>query len=254
MLVLWGEDFAHQDASGTYSNLVTVITEINEWLVDHNLSAEYELTMSSMRNYFDEVFEDGKAANVEWPRETGDFWQYNYMSVKGAYWTGYFTTYPDFKKEATQFGDFAQSMTMIEALNTPGDESERDLEGDFKLEEDLLEVLSVMQHHDAMTGTHMVKVGADYSKMMRDIKSKALTSGHSLAEQIIEGARMHGIGLPKGVHYCSIDGYHTLDCSEETNEKKYLVAVFNPNLAPLHGLFLQTTREKSNVSISAMSS
>lgn len=172
--MLWGEDFAHQNAKNTYENLVATISGIKKLLVEISLDHKYVVEMSSIRNYFRDVFEDGKASKIQWPRETGDFWQYNYNSNPGAYWTGYFSTYPDFKREATQFGDFAQSMTMVEALNTPGDESDRDLASDFKIEDELLEVLSVMQHHDAMTGTHKVDVGTDYTRMMRDIKRKAL--------------------------------------------------------------------------------
>ena len=34
------------------------------------------------------------------------------------------------------------------------------------LQDQMMETLSVMQHHDALTGTHMKHVGADYLLMM----------------------------------------------------------------------------------------
>jgi len=71
-------------------------------------------------------------------------------------------------------------MTMIEALNTVPDSG--DLEDDLMLQEKLLETLSVMQHHDAMTGTHMQAVGKDYLSMMASVKKSALKSeGSTLA-------------------------------------------------------------------------
>ena len=37
-----------------------------------------------------------------------------------------------------------------------------------------METLSIMQHHDAMTGTHPYNVGLDYLKMMKTREEEAL--------------------------------------------------------------------------------
>ena len=44
----------------------------------------------------------------------------------------------------------------------------------FNTQDTLLETLSVMQHHDAITGTHMKRVGRDYIKMLSDAYKSAL--------------------------------------------------------------------------------
>jgi len=75
-----------------------------------------------------------------------------------------------------------------------------------------------MQHHDAMTGTHMLDVGKDYLAMMAKVKKDALGSeGSNLASQIREGAKMHGIELGSML-YCEPDDYHTLNCDESSND------------------------------------
>ena len=62
---------------------------------------------SSMSDYLDAVKKDAKKKEIKWGTKTGDFWQYNLKSKPNAYWTGYFTTHPDFKGDASAYGDFA---------------------------------------------------------------------------------------------------------------------------------------------------
>ena len=66
--------------------------------------------MSSVKN-------DARENNIEFTREKGDFWAYNYLSIPDAYWTGYFSTQPDFKRIATVFSDFAKFSQLITATN-----------------------------------------------------------------------------------------------------------------------------------------
>ena len=50
-----------------------------------------------------------------------------------------------------------------------------DLETDQISSQDaLLKTQSVMQHHDAITGTHLEKVGVDYRSMMNETSSKSV--------------------------------------------------------------------------------
>ena len=44
----------------------------------------------------------------------------------------------------------------------------------LSLQKQLLQVNSIMLHHDAITGTHPSKVGEDYTKMMQDAEIMAL--------------------------------------------------------------------------------
>ena len=109
IIILWGDDFAHENAKKSYENLNTLINALEEYLVkvEGDMEKKYEIKFSSVSNYLQSVMEEAKNQQIEWPRKTGDFWAYNYLNVTDAYWTGYYTTHPDFKRIATTFSDFA---------------------------------------------------------------------------------------------------------------------------------------------------
>ena len=44
----------------------------------------------------------------------------------------------------------------------------------MKSQDDILKTLNIMQHHDAITGTHMNRVRIDYEKMMVKARDDAL--------------------------------------------------------------------------------
>ena len=48
-----------------------------------------------MASYFEAVFKEGKALDIDWKREKGDFWGYN--GVDSRTWNGYFSTNPEIK-------------------------------------------------------------------------------------------------------------------------------------------------------------
>jgi len=67
-----------------------------------------------------------------------------------------------------------------------------DLESDQISSQDaLLKTQSLMQHHDAITGTHLETVGIDYRKMMNETGSKSVKG--PLGSQMTRMARHQGI-------------------------------------------------------------
>jgi len=64
-----------------------------------------------------------------------------------------------------------QSATQILNIGSVSDFGE---ESALRIQRELLHVNSIMQHHDAITGTHMWKVGVDYKRMMQDAKDDSL--------------------------------------------------------------------------------
>ena len=101
-----------------------------------------------MENFFKSVKEDG--LGLEWPKMTGDFWEYKNGKVD-AYWTGYFSTDPIFKREVVAYSDLVNTYQLLgNFLSFIGESNEFDLD----LQSSLMETLSIMQHHDAITGTH----------------------------------------------------------------------------------------------------
>ena len=154
-------------AETTYANLNETIASLTKYQKDSWFKGpKYKFKYSSMAEYLRYVQREAKENKIEWSRKTGDFWEYNYESVKYAYWTGFFTTHPDFKRTAAIFGDFTQSSQLINSLSAAnlasGSEAKLEVQ-----QNKLLETLSVMQHHDALTGTHPKATGDDYLRMMK---------------------------------------------------------------------------------------
>lgn len=123
VLVMWGDDFAHYSGS-TYDALDIMIDAI--WEVFPEMAEQYEITYSTITDYFTSVKQHAKQdESVIWPiAYTGDFWEYNFQSTEFAYWSGYFSTYPDLKRSIGQFSDFYEAFTQVSALDTTMPEEE----------------------------------------------------------------------------------------------------------------------------------
>ena len=114
----------------------------------------------------------------------------------------------------------------------------------------VLEVLSVMQHHDAMTGTHMKAVGNDYLHMIDQTEEWSLDSERSgiLAKELVSIAKSHGIEIKDKLVGCPVEGQHTLDCLDSLEKGEHLLlSLYNPNLQPIKGLFLLAKRMVLNL-------
>lgn len=112
VLVLWGGDFAHT-SNKTYDTLDKLFESLTEFRDKNPVLAQYEFTYSSMTAYFDAVDADAKSLEIEWSVESGDFWQYSHHSIPGSYWTGYFTSRPEIKREIRAYSDFVQASTAL---------------------------------------------------------------------------------------------------------------------------------------------
>ena len=62
-----------------------------------------------MENFFASVRRDADRLGVKWHVEQGDFWAYN-KGTPHVFWTGYFSTYPRFKKQVALFGDYVEGI------------------------------------------------------------------------------------------------------------------------------------------------
>lgn len=245
MLVLWGDDFAHRVAEKSFNSLDMIIKLTEEYLEKNQSDpTQYILKYSTMGEYLEGVLLDARMREIDWPVERGDFWMYNYRSDKNAYWTGYFSTQPDFKGRATAFGDFAQSAQLITALSVELEE-DQELEDALQRQRKRLETLSIMQHHDAMTGTHPHDVGLDYHKMMTNRENEALqlSKGGILAKGIEAMAKAHGLAFSGDVVKCELDGYQTLDCKQPLlSGQQSILTFYNPNVQSISGVFLKVQR------------
>ena len=60
----------------------------------------------------------------------------------------------------------------------------------------MLNTLTIMQHHDAITGTHLLNVGQDYSKRIRDARKDFLKKiGGIFNERLYQAAKISGYDI-----------------------------------------------------------
>ena len=109
VLILWGDDFAHERAENTYTTCNNAIKAINSHLDSKGNKRSFNLKFSTIQQYLDSVYNDANKNNIEFSRYEGDLWKYDHDGGQNTYWTGYFTTQPDFKRAATDYSDFAES-------------------------------------------------------------------------------------------------------------------------------------------------
>ena len=112
---------------------------------DTNINIFY----STPQKYFDAVQGEAKMEGINWEEYDADF--FPYMSQDELqYWTGYFTTRPDFKAEINFYESLAYSSSFLYSMEFMRDPSKQEF---FDQSSYLMSNLSMMMHHDTITGT-----------------------------------------------------------------------------------------------------
>ena len=119
---------------------------------------------------------------------------------------------------------------------------------------DVLKTLSIMQHHDAVTGTHKEAVGEDYERMMRSEvittmrKSNKKESAFTLADEVIRQASFNGLEL-ESLEVCKSEGtvYHCPDEDQvkstgDKSEYSVIYYLYNPNVEAIDSFNLRMSR------------
>lgn len=78
VLILWGDDFGHLDASLTYEALDTCIKAIEDHLESIGQPDKYRLSYSTIDSYLTDVFEYSKQNKIQFTQQKGDLWEYNH--------------------------------------------------------------------------------------------------------------------------------------------------------------------------------
>uniref|UniRef100_A0A7S2SZB3 Alpha-mannosidase n=1 Tax=Chloropicon primus TaxID=1764295 RepID=A0A7S2SZB3_9CHLO len=146
IMFLMGSDFQWENANIWYKNLDKLIHYANK---DPRVNVFY----SSPEDYFAAK----RASGVEFPTKSDDFFPYS--DGWNGYWTGYFTSRPSQKRYAFLMTSYLQSARQIQYFM-----------GSSLRESDVLDELenavSIVLHHDAITGTAKQAVADDYAKRL----------------------------------------------------------------------------------------
>lgn len=120
------------------------------------------------------------AQNIQWPVKYDDMFPYADMAED--YWTGYFTSRAN-AKGYIRTGQYvlhaANKLLMRRMIDTNATPIEVAQYLDAK--ETLMEVMGIMQHHDAITGTAKQYVADDYNKMLHEAIDRMNTQYSNVA-------------------------------------------------------------------------
>ncbi|DBB01101.1 hypothetical protein WJX77_006941 [Trebouxia sp. C0004] len=167
ILIPFGSDFQWISAHQYYKNVDKLIHYINE---DGRINAFYSTPA--------EYVAAKHTYNHSWPLKTDDFFPYADCPV--CYWTGYFTSRATSKGWIREATAYLQAARQLEVLTQPQHSSAKSPNTDS-----LEEAVSLLQHHDAITGTEKQHVTDDYHvRLARGWKESQKVFTDALAQMV----------------------------------------------------------------------
>ncbi|KAF5790866.1 putative alpha-mannosidase [Helianthus annuus] len=156
--IMWamGTDFRYQYAVSWFRQIDKFIHYVN---LDGRVNALYSTPS---------IYTDAKyVANETWPLKTDDF--FPYADKANTYWTGYFTSRPNFKgyvRTNSGYYTAARQLEFYKGRNSSGPNTDA-----------LADALAIAQHHDAVSGTQRQHVASDYALR--------ISKGYAEAEEVV---------------------------------------------------------------------
>ncbi|XP_069699537.1 lysosomal alpha-mannosidase-like [Periplaneta americana] len=203
VIVTMGDDFNYQDALMYFKNMDKLIKYVNA--ADKGVNIIY----STPSCYVKAVNDEG----LTYTTKQDDF--FPYATDGNSYWTGYFNSRPTIKYFERLGNNFLQVVKQLEAMTMLGQAAESSIDS-------LREAMGVMQHHDAVTGTELLHVAKDYSRLLTDAFEDARGSAKNSLNQLIAGDATNNVE----VFNCLELNVSSCDLTE--NQEKYVVTVYNP--------------------------
>ncbi|KAK8472080.1 hypothetical protein PHAVU_002G107300 [Phaseolus vulgaris] len=145
--IMWtmGDDFQYQYAENWFRQMDKLIHHVNK---DGRVNALYSTPS---------IYTDAKnAANQQWPLKIDDY--YPYADEPHAYWTGFYTSRPAFKRYVRILSGYYLAARQLEFFAGKKSTTSHTL--------DLGDALGIAQHHDAVSGTAKQHTTDDYAKRL----------------------------------------------------------------------------------------
>ncbi|XP_053673280.1 lysosomal alpha-mannosidase-like [Anopheles nili] len=153
LIVTMGDDFNYMNAVMNYKNMDKLIKYTNARQAE---GSKINVLYSTPSCYLKAVHD----ANIEWPTKSDDYFPYE--TDYHSFWTGYYTSRPTQKRYEREGNHFLQVCKQLSAIAPT---KEAFYESHLTV---LRNVMGVMQHHDAITGTEKQHVADDYARMLYD--------------------------------------------------------------------------------------
>ncbi|XP_002133316.2 lysosomal alpha-mannosidase [Drosophila pseudoobscura] len=153
IMIPMGGDFQYEDAKVNFKNMDKLIKYINERQAH---GSKYNIFYSTPSCYLNALHQSLQT----WPNKTQDF--FPYAHEPNSFWTGFYTSRPTQKRFERDGNHLLQTVKQLSVFaKLSSDQQNKDL--DY-----LRQIMGVMQHHDAITGTERQAVSDDYDRLMYD--------------------------------------------------------------------------------------
>ncbi|KAL5280981.1 MAN2B1.2 family protein [Megaselia abdita] len=207
VMVPMGDDFNYQEANINFKNMDKLIKYVNEMQIKNgsNINVFYSTPACYLKSLND--------AKITWPEKNEDFFPYS--TDPHTYWTGYYTSRPTikrFEREGNHFLQVCKQLSVLADLFSKKPEFSNNLE-------QLKDIMGVMQHHDAVTGTEKQHVSDDYEKL--------LTDGMVACEENAKAA-LQTLTKYENADFQSCFALNISSCGISENMSKFVVTLFNP--------------------------
>ncbi|CAM6054442.1 unnamed protein product, partial [Sphagnum tenellum] len=222
---LMGEDFTYKPSSTWYANMDKLMYYANQ---DGRVNVFYS-TPSNFTKAVNQV-----RANWTDTLKTDDF--FPYADNPHAYWSGYFTTRPSFKRMERRGSNILQAARQIEVA-TGG----RVAEGTGITLDTFEREMGISQHHDAITGNNKQAVANDYAKRL----SAGINDGVELIKE-----RIGQLTQVEDLCYCALNNQTRCECTADLNSvgQSLNLVVYN-SLSSKRQQILQVPVQTANIKV-----
>eukprot|EP01033_Poteriospumella_lacustris_P010275 gene10275-7297_t len=151
-----GSDFAYSNAPSWYQSLDVLIDEVNQ------RDTRYNVFYSDPTSYMKARAQETASQAVVWPEKRDDFFPYS--DASHTFWTGYFTSRPQFKYFERYASGFLQMIRQFAAQSRhvgPAMQAQM-----TKATAKLSAAVGLANHHDCITGTEKQHVADDYKRIL----------------------------------------------------------------------------------------
>lgn len=148
-----------------------------------------------------------------------------YADQNEDYWSGYFTSRSDAKKQGRLTSSNLHASTKLSALKIlQADVSDETVDKVLASKYTMMDALGIFQHHDAITGTAKEAVAERYLEIL----SSAVSQNDELYAELVSEQTANALpGLDWQA--CSLTSTTPVDCGIELGSSSIIVAAHNPS-------------------------
>lgn len=237
ILVPMGCDFSFTNAKMNFESMDALIETINE---------RYHFNTTVMYSTPGEYIKAIGALNVVFPTRYADM--FPYADLPEDYWTGYFSSRPNYKKYVRDGSANLHASNKLYGIKVLDQElSNGAIASIIGSKYTMLDAMGVSQHHDAITGTEKQHVCDDYTTTLFD----AMEKNNLIYEEIINDHTFKFADIKADKWYqCFKQNSTWLDCplaNYNAGNITFLVNVHNPTLDYVHYQKIKVPHDKYRV-------